>query len=76
MEVNRMIYSTLKKMDRWWYENNSSVAHWTWWNPDQVEVHSPELWTNTLRMNPNAVFLDVPVSKGFSDNFAERCIDS
>lgn len=32
MEVSRMIYSTLKKMDRWWYENNFSVAHWTWWN--------------------------------------------
>lgn len=36
-----------------------------------------QFWTlDNLRVNQNAVFLDVPVLKGFSDNFAERCIDS
>lgn len=36
-----------------------------------------QFWTlDDLRVNQNAVFLDVPVLKGVSDNFAERCIDS
>lgn len=69
-----MIYSMLKKMERWWYENNSSVACWTGLNQTRPRLTVLD-WT-ILRVNQNAVFLDVPVLKGFSDNFAERCIDS
>lgn len=35
-EANQMIYSMLKKMDRWWYENNSSMACRTGWNQTRL----------------------------------------
>ena len=67
-----------------------STARWRRWTGGGTKTTPPwpagpggtrpgrgtQFWTlDKLRANPNAVFLDVPVSKGFSDNFAERCID-
>lgn len=68
-----MIYSMLKKMDRWWYENNSSMACRTGWN--QTRLRHTVLNFGQSESEPECSFLDVPVLKGFSDNFTERCID-
>lgn len=73
-EASRMIYSMLKKMDRWC--GTKAIPLW----PVGLGRARPGwglqfLTLNNLRVNQNAIFLDIPVLKGFSDNFTERCID-